>query len=79
MLCSCCLCVCVAEIRRKWFVEASQCTVNDSAAEGDGRLSLTQAWSVFLILAAGAGVAIIVATLEVLYYKKMFSGRWQGM
>lgn len=64
-----------AELRRKWFVEASQCTVQASDAGGDGRLSITQAWSVFLILAAGAALAIIMAVLEVLYYKKMFSGR----
>lgn len=64
-----------AELRRKWFVEASKCAGQDSAnAQGDGRVSVDQAWSVFLILAGGAGIAFVVALFEVLYYKKIFSG-----
>lgn len=56
-------------------MEASQCSKDDSSAGGDGRLKITQAWSVFLILAAGAVVATVVALLEVLYYRRMFAGK----
>eukprot|EP00878_Enallax_costatus_P044544 GHUV01053208.1.p1 GENE.GHUV01053208.1~~GHUV01053208.1.p1 ORF type:complete len:468 (+),score=104.28 GHUV01053208.1:524-1927(+) len=64
----------LAELRRKWFVEASRCSLQDSDASGKGRLSVHQAWSVFLVLAGGAAIAVVVALLEVIYYKRFFSG-----
>ncbi|KAF8062078.1 Glutamate receptor [Scenedesmus sp. PABB004] len=64
----------MAELRRKWFTESSSCLQEDSKAGGDGRLSMAQAWSVFLILAAGAGAALLVAGLELLYWKRGFKG-----
>lgn len=63
-----------ADLRRKWFVEASHCTVEESNADGNGRLALSQAWSVFMVLVVGAGVALIVAVLEILYYRTFFHG-----
>eukprot|EP00775_Hariotina_reticulata_P004904 gene4904-5148_t len=63
------------ELRRKWFVEASQCADQpDSGTSKNGRLSMTQAWSVFMVLAVGAGVAIVIGLLEVLYYRKLYTG-----
>lgn len=67
---------CLTELRRKWFEEASKCSLPDSEAAGKGRLSMHQAWSVFLVLAAGAAIAVLVAMLEVIFYKKFFSGLW---
>lgn len=63
-----------AELRRQWFVDASQCSLQDADTSGKGRLSVHQAWSVFLVLAAGAAIATVVALLEVIYYKRFFSG-----
>jgi len=56
-------------------VKASQCAgvVDSRDASGGRRLSLAQAWSVFLVLVVGAGLAVIVAVLEVLYYRKLFT------
>jgi hypothetical protein len=35
---------------------------------------MSQAWSVFLVLAVGAGVAVVIGVLEVLYYRKLYTG-----
>lgn len=59
------------ELKRKWFTDASEC--KDQAA-ADGRISIAQVWSVFLILALGSVAGIIAAVLEVVYHNKIFEG-----
>ena len=64
-----------ADLRRKWFVEASQCNADEgSSVDGGSRLAVSQVWSVFLLLGIGAAVALLVTLGEVLYYSKVFAG-----
>lgn len=55
-------------------MEASQCGA-DASSDAESNTSLTpdQAWSVFLVLAGGAVLSVLIALIEVLYYKKAFS------
>lgn len=65
-------------MKRKWFAEHNECAEDVPAADKGGRIGLSQVWSVFLILAAGAAAGVIVAVLEVLYYNKLFKGEQGG-
>jgi hypothetical protein len=64
-----------ADLRRKWFQDNSECSV-EASTEG-GRLRMAQAWSVFVIPAVGAAAGILIAAAEVFYYNKMFVGEEQ--
>jgi hypothetical protein len=68
-----------AELRRKWFVQSSQCTSDDMGTNGSGQLHLTQAWSVFMIVASGAGVALLLAAGEMLYYRRLYTRECRGI
>jgi hypothetical protein len=63
----------IAELRRKWFVESSRCNSEDMGTSGSGQLHLTQAWSVFMIVAAGAAVGLLAAAGEMLYYRRLYT------
>lgn len=66
-----------AELRRKWFVETSRCEAGkDRGASGKGQLHLTQSWTLFLIMAVGAGVALLAAAGEMLYYSRLHTREW---
>jgi hypothetical protein len=67
------------ELRRKWFVQSSQCTSEDMATNGSGQLHLTQAWSVFMIVASGAAVALLLAAGEMLYYRRLYTRECTGI
>ncbi|WIA38210.1 hypothetical protein OEZ86_001556 [Tetradesmus obliquus] len=62
----------VPDLRRKWFQDNNECD-SEATTEG-GRLSMAQAWSVFVIPAVGAAAGILIAAAEVFYYNKMFVG-----
>ncbi|WIA18057.1 hypothetical protein OEZ85_009538 [Tetradesmus obliquus] len=65
----------MAELRRKWFVETSHCEAGkDWGASGKGQLHLTQSWTLFRIVAVGAGVALLAAAGEMLYYSRVHTG-----
>jgi hypothetical protein len=68
-----------AELRRKWFVQSSQCTSDDMGTNGSGQLHLTQAWSVFMIVASGAAVALLLAAGEMLYYRRIYTRECTGV
>jgi cytochrome bd-type quinol oxidase subunit 1 len=62
-----------AELRRKWFVQSSQCTSDEMNTNGSGQLHLTQAWSVFMTVAGGAAVGLLLAAGEMLYYRRLYT------
>lgn len=65
----------LAALRRRWFVETSQCQGNNNdAKDNKTRLSLSDLWSVFLIPAAGVFVTLVVLAGELVYYRKMYRG-----
>lgn len=58
-------------------MDANQCNGDSSGGSGsgsNGRLSLFDMWTVFLIPAAGTVLAAIVLAAEILYYRKCYSG-----
>ncbi|KAI8472309.1 MAG: hypothetical protein J3K34DRAFT_519790 [Monoraphidium minutum] len=63
----------MSELHRTWFVEMSSCTGAEAASEGgaDG-LSVDNVSSVFVMLAAGFGVALLWAAAEVAYYRFVY-------
>ena len=62
----------LADLRRKWFVELSLCQLDESSSADTSSLGLNQLWSIFLILVAGAGAAILWAAVEIIYFNKFF-------
>jgi hypothetical protein len=46
---------------------------------GSGQLHLTQAWSVFMIVASGAAVALLLAAGEMLYYRRIYTRECTGV
>jgi hypothetical protein len=62
-----------AELRRKWFVDNSRCASEDMGTSGSGQLHLTQACSVFMIVAGGAAVGLLAAAGEMLYYRGLYT------